>query len=109
MFHKEYPFDGRNEYQYIKNMEKNKNTKLKSTGNKILDDLIKKMLTFEEDKRINWTQYFEHEFFKTDFSSSKFNLNCYNHPNSDCKYYCTNCKKKFVPIVRKNVRNLIIE
>ena len=35
MFHKEYPFDGRNEYQYFKNMEKNKNTKLKSTGNKI--------------------------------------------------------------------------
>ena len=78
-------------------MEKNKNTKLKSTGNKILDDLIKKMLTFDEDKRINWTQYFEHEFFKTDFSSSQFNLNCYNHPSSDCKYYCTDCKKKICP------------
>jgi len=66
---------------------------LKSTGNEILDDLIKKMLTFEEEKRINWTQYFGDKFFKTDFSSSKFNLNCYNHPTSDCKYYCSKCKK----------------
>ncbi len=97
MFHKEYPFDGEAYVDIYENIKDNKNTKLKSTGNEILDDLIKKMLTFEEKNRINWTQYFEHEFFKTDFSSSKFNLNCYNHPNSDCKYYCTNCRRNICP------------
>ena len=50
MFHKEYPFEGKGQIQFYKNIEKKKNTKLKSTGNKILDDLIKKMLTFDEDK-----------------------------------------------------------
>ena len=101
MFHKEYPFEGDSIIQYLKNIEKNKNTKLKSTGNGILDDLIKKMLTFEEEKRINWTQYFDHEFFKTDFSSSKFNLNCFEHPNFDCKYYCTKCSKNICPNCKK--------
>jgi serine/threonine protein kinase len=105
MFHKEYPFNGRNQIQYFMNINENKNTKLKSTGNEILDDLIEKMLAFEEEKRINWTQYFEHEFFKTDFSSSQFNLNCYNHPNSDCKYYCTNCRRNICPNCKKKCEN----
>ena len=101
MFHKEYPFEGDSIIQYFMNINENKNTKLKSTGNEILDDLIKKMLTFDEERRINWTQYFEHEFFKTDFSSSQFNLNCYNHTNSDCKFYCTNCRRNICPNCKK--------
>ena len=105
MFHKEYPFKGKRESQYLNNINEKKNTKLKSTGNEILDDLIKKMLTFEEKNRINWTQYFEHEFFKTDFSSSQFNLNCYKHPNSDCKYYCTNCRRNICPNCKKKCEN----
>ena len=30
---------------------------------KLLDDLINKLLTFEADKRISWDEYFEHPFF----------------------------------------------
>ena len=107
MFHKEYPFKGKNQIQCCTNMkekEEKKSKFLKPTGDESLDELIEKMLTFEEKNRINWIQYFEHEFFKKDFSSWQFNLNCCNHPNSNFEYYCTNCKKNICPNCMKECK-----
>ena len=37
---------------------------LKSSGNELLDDLLKKLLVKDPENRITWEQYFEHPFFK---------------------------------------------
>jgi len=37
---------------------------LKSSGNELLDDLLKKLLVKDPGNRITWEQYFEHPFFK---------------------------------------------
>ena len=62
MLFKEYPYNGENEYQIIKNIESNK--KLKKINNNELDDLINKMLVINVNQRISWEKYFEHSFFQ---------------------------------------------
>ena len=42
----------------------NNDTKLKDCEDKILDDLIKKLLVKDPLKRISWEEYFNHPFFK---------------------------------------------
>ena len=37
---------------------------LKTSGNELLDDLLKKLLKSDPENRITWKQYFEHPFFK---------------------------------------------
>ena len=60
MLFKEYPYNGKMEIQIIQ--EINKKNKLKSSGNKELDDLINKMLIINVDERISWENYFKHPF-----------------------------------------------
>ena len=45
-------------------LEKFDQSSLKSSGNELLDDLIKKLLEKDPGKRITWEQYFDHSFFK---------------------------------------------
>ncbi len=52
MLFKEYPYNSKMEKQIIQ--EINKKNKLKSSGNKELDDLINKMLIIHVDERISW-------------------------------------------------------
>ena len=57
------PFSGVTETalsNYINNFN---NENIQSTGNKVLDDLIKKLLEKEPEKRLSWEQYFNHPFF----------------------------------------------
>ena len=56
----EYIF-GNSDEEIYNNMKKNN---LKKTGDKLLDDLIKKIVVFEPKDRINWDEYFNHPFFK---------------------------------------------
>ena len=99
MLFKEYPYNSKNEYQIIKEIESNK--QLKSIDNKELDDLIKKMLVININKRISWEEYFQHPFFKNNIIEKKiesnqiylpeFNLKCKIH-NYDLIGYCPVCK-----------------
>ena len=99
MLFKEYPYNSKNEYQIIKEIESNK--QLKPIDNKELDDLIKKMLVININERISWEEYFQHPFFKNNIIEKKiesnqiylpkFNLKCKIH-NYDLIGYCPVCK-----------------
>ena len=58
------PFSGKKEYALIQNFNKFDNNLLKQSGNDELDDLIKKLLVIDPEKRINWDNYFNHGFFR---------------------------------------------
>ena len=102
MLFKEYPYNGENEYQIIKNIESNK--KLKKINNNELDDLINKMLVINVNQRITWEKYFEHSFFQINSNQIQiinqsnqlnfpiFNLKCEKHSNKDLIGYCPICK-----------------
>ena len=99
MLFKEYPYNGKTEFQIIKEIESNK--QLKPIDNKELDDLIKKMLVININERISWEEYFQHPFFKNNIIEKKiesnqinipkFNLKCKIH-NDDLIGYCPVCK-----------------
>ena len=65
---KEYPYNGKTEYQILNQINSNKI--LKNIGNKELDDLINRMLKINENERITWDNYFNHSFFKKDLDNN---------------------------------------
>ena len=72
-----YPYNG-TEYQIIKQIESNQ--QLKVINDKLLDDLVKKMLNPNVNERINWLDYFNHPFFKNvNNSLPSFNMICNKH------------------------------
>ena len=82
MLFKEYPY---NEYKIINQIESNK--ELKTINNKLLNDLIKRMLIKNINERISWEEYFEHPFFKSNLPV----LKCIKH-SKDFIGYCPICK-----------------
>ena len=58
---REYIFEGKTLREMYKNQEKNKFKK--ETDDKLLNDLIKKLVVYERKDRLNWTDYFNHPFF----------------------------------------------
>ena len=109
MLFRNYPFQGDTEIKLFNNIIKNKG--IKSSGNKVLDDLLNKMLCVNVEKRIDWNKYFEHEFFKSENNNNNnnktnnnnnsnsqnlnfpnFNFYCNSHSKS-IKYNCVTCKK----------------
>ena len=60
---KEYPFEIPDFYD-INDIEHCFNRKKKKFGNKILDDLVNKLLIYNPINRISWRDYFNHPFFK---------------------------------------------
>ena len=91
LYFKEYPYNG-GEYNIIKQIEQNK--KFKNTNNKELDDLIKKMLNPNINKRISWNNYFQHPFFNNNSNQLNlpiFNSRCKIH-SKDYNTYCVKCK-----------------
>ena len=65
-------FEGNSMREIIINQYKNKFRK--ETDDKKLNDLIKKLVVTEPEKRMNWDEYFEHPFFKENDDESKFFL-----------------------------------
>lgn len=59
---KEYPYMGNNKKQILLKIE-SLDICLKKTQNENLDDLIRKLLTVDINKRITWEEYFSHPFF----------------------------------------------
>ena len=49
--------------------------KIKKTGDKFLDDLIKHLLINDSEKRLNWEQYFAHPFFNKGYIEITYKIN----------------------------------
>ena len=62
MLFKEYPYNG--DGDVLDEIKKGK--KFKSCNDKLLNDLIAKMLVYNPEKRISWEEYFSDNFFKTE-------------------------------------------
>ena len=80
------PFSGYTETALIKNIKKLGNNKLKKSGNKELDDLIKKLLEKDPEKRINWANYFNHPFFNDSNRNCTYEILREDYPNYDLPF-----------------------
>ena len=63
------PFSGLTEEALRKNIDNFKSKNLKKIGNEDLDDLIKKLLEKEKEKRLGWDKYFNHPFFRIKYKN----------------------------------------
>ena len=61
---KKKPYHGNYEMAILKNIQKNKQNLFQKSGNKQLDDLIRKLLQEDPDERLSWDDYFNHPFFQ---------------------------------------------
>jgi len=59
----EFPYSGQTEVVLLKNIKELKHKKLKKSEDANLDDLIRKLLVYNVNKRIDWENYFSHPFF----------------------------------------------
>jgi hypothetical protein len=109
-------------YMYFKeyiNKDEIKNNKLKSINNKILNDLMIKLL----NKRISWDEYFNYSFFQQNIKQNnisfsylgnnnlfQFNFRCLKYSNQVFKYYCKECKKNICDncLTENNISHQII-
>ena len=65
LFFKSYPVQGQTESVLLNNIGLFEKRPLKTTNNKLLNDLLSKLLKSDPKKRITWEQYFNHPFFKS--------------------------------------------
>ena len=70
---KEKPFKGTNEVTLLEDIILKKNNKLKDAGDSILNDLIKKLLEVDPNKRLTWDEYFNHPFFNNNANTNNNN------------------------------------
>ena len=100
------PFSGQTEVALINNIINYNNNLIKKSGNKELDDLIKKLLEKDNEKRLNWDQYFNHPFFQT--SPHKISLIYYKNKEKDWLGRDNNIfGKKFVEKNKNNIELII--
>ena len=107
MLFKKYPFVGNTEVQIYNNITSNINN-LQLGSDNLLASLISSLLCKDKNKRLNWDQYLNHQFFKVkNFGNQNelklpyFNFICNEHSTTigayciDCqKNICKNCLKK---------------
>ena len=86
----------------MKKIESNK--QLNIINDKLLDDLLKKMLEPNVNKRINWEEYFNHPFFNKNLPF--FNMICSNH-SKNYYSYCSDCKCNICELCNHNSHNII--
>ena len=99
-----YPYNG-TEYEIIKQIESNK--QLNIINDKLLDDLLKKMLNPNVNERINWGDYFNHPFFNNvNNNLPSFNMICSKH-SKNYYGYCSNCKCNICELCNHNSHNII--
>ena len=101
---KEYPYEGKRDYQLIKNIESNK--QLKETNNKYLNDLLNRMICNDLNERISWEEYYDHLFFKVEdnIKNPEFNFNCKIH-SKNISDYCVTCKNNICEDCHNNHLN----
>ena len=64
LFFKNTPYNGINEFEVLKEIKKTKKNNVNRFNNTYLDDLVRKMLIEDPEKRITWKEYFDHPFFQ---------------------------------------------
>ena len=64
LYTKRPPYSGRYDKVILEEIDKNGHKVLEIIKDKILKDLLSKLLVKEPNKRISWNEYFAHEFFK---------------------------------------------
>ena len=69
LYYKERPYKGKSEIVILEQINLLGINKIKKSNNKILDDLISKLLEPNPSKRISWNEYFEHSFFNYNYYS----------------------------------------
>ena len=107
MLFKEYPYNGKTEYQIFKEIESNK--LLKEIDDEELNDLVyNKMLKINENERISWDKYLLHLFFQKNFerinlaeSNRKYKLHF--EPFDLC---CINCNKNICEKCKIIIKNI---
>ena len=62
LFFNKYPYQGENKYEILDQISLGEEI-LEKTGNSALDDLIRKLLIEEPEKRLTWEEYFNHSYF----------------------------------------------
>lgn len=62
LYYNEYPFNGNNQVELYTQIQKNQIKK--SNNSKDFNDLISKLLVIDPKSRINWNDYFNHNFWK---------------------------------------------
>jgi serine/threonine-protein kinase ULK/ATG1 len=70
LYFKEYPYEGKSSSEILAQIKKGQ-SKLKKSGNSDLDDLIRGLLKEKPENRIDWMQYFTHQFFNKKNDASK--------------------------------------
>ena len=81
LFFKEKPYNGTNEVSLLANIKLKKNNYLKETDDKNLNDLIKKLLEINPEKRLTWDDYFNHPYFNDNINIKKSKTSNNTHNN----------------------------
>ena len=58
-----FPYEGKNAKEISTNISVVGNSKLNDINDNDLRDLVKKLLTYDVNERIDWKGYFSHKFF----------------------------------------------
>ena len=96
------PFHGQTEAALINNINNFNHNIIKRTGNEDLDNLIKRLLEKDYEKRLNWDEYFNHPFFHS--FPNKINLIYFKKKEKDYKNRYNNIfGYKFVENNRNNI------
>ena len=100
---REYPYNGKTEVELFQDIISRK--ELKITNNNILNDLLYRMIVLDDNKRISWTDYFNHHFFKVKTIIKpilpNFNFICPNH-SKIIGAYCKSCKQNICEYCMNN-------
>ena len=63
LYFKKFPYNGKTEFSILNQIKTFGIEHLEKTGNSDLDNLIRKLLTVDPNKRLSWKDYFNHPFF----------------------------------------------
>ena len=107
MLFKEYPFNAKSQIGIYKQIKSE--NKLKKINDKVLNDLVKKMLIINENDRISWNDYFNHPFFKEN-TIKRINDNKIIFPTFDfqCKKH-SQILNSYCPECKNNICNLCLD
>ena len=73
LFFRDYPYKGENQLSLLNQITNQGQNLLRYSNNKYFDDLVRKLLTEDQNKRITWKEYFNDPFFITPEKQKKEN------------------------------------
>lgn len=108
LYFQAYPFNAENKNEILFKYNNPEVCTLKKTGNDDLDNLIDRLLKIEPNKRITWSEYFDHPFFNekqnlyNNFDAKKVELKKYEKDYNDGDFW-DKIKKSAIKIGAKPV------